>query len=78
MTHSPSSPAKSGTTRQSESETIHNGADEATPTEGPQQPSSACATTVSNAPKPKETGGREGLDPTRYGDWEKAGRCVDF
>lgn len=27
---------------------------------------------------PKETGGREGLDPTRYGDWEKAGRCIDF
>lgn len=18
------------------------------------------------------------LDPTRYGDWEKAGRCIDF
>jgi hypothetical protein len=28
--------------------------------------------------KPKEIGGREGLDPTRYGDWEKAGRCIDF
>jgi hypothetical protein len=28
--------------------------------------------------KPKEIGGREGPDPTRYGDWEKAGRCVDF
>ena len=27
---------------------------------------------------PKEIGGREGPDPTRYGDWEKAGRCVDF
>ena len=27
---------------------------------------------------PKEIGGRSGLDPTRYGDWEKAGRCVDF
>ena len=27
---------------------------------------------------PKETGGRGGLDPTRYGDWEKAGRCIDF
>lgn len=26
----------------------------------------------------KEIGGRGGLDPTRYGDWEKAGRCVDF
>ena len=26
----------------------------------------------------KEIGGRDGLDPTRYGDWEKAGRCIDF
>jgi len=25
-----------------------------------------------------EVGGREGPDPTRYGDWEKSGRCVDF
>ena len=29
-------------------------------------------------PSPKETGGRGGLDPTRYGDWEKNGRCIDF
>ncbi|MEC9206271.1 MAG: DUF1674 domain-containing protein [Pseudomonadota bacterium] len=28
--------------------------------------------------KVKEIGGREGLDPTRYGDWEKNGRCIDF
>lgn len=21
---------------------------------------------------------REHLDPTRYGDWEKNGRCIDF
>jgi len=27
---------------------------------------------------PKETGGPDGLDPTRYGDWEKNGRCIDF
>lgn len=26
----------------------------------------------------KEIGGRGGLDPARYGDWEKAGRCIDF
>lgn len=25
-----------------------------------------------------EIGGPQGLEPTRYGDWEKAGRCVDF
>jgi hypothetical protein len=28
--------------------------------------------------KLKEIGGRKGLDPTRYGDWEKNGRCIDF
>jgi hypothetical protein len=27
---------------------------------------------------PKEIGGRKGPDPTRYGDWEKGGRCIDF
>jgi hypothetical protein len=26
----------------------------------------------------KEIGGRGGLDPSRYGDWEKNGRCIDF
>ncbi|HPF78380.1 MAG TPA: DUF1674 domain-containing protein [Alphaproteobacteria bacterium] len=26
----------------------------------------------------KEIGGQEGPDPTRYGDWEKGGRCTDF
>jgi hypothetical protein len=26
----------------------------------------------------KEIGGRNGLEPTRYGDWEKNGRCIDF
>lgn len=25
-----------------------------------------------------EIGGREGPEPTRYGDWEKSGRCIDF
>lgn len=25
-----------------------------------------------------EIGGREGPEPTRFGDWEKNGRCIDF
>ncbi len=25
-----------------------------------------------------EVGGQKGPEPTRYGDWEKAGRCTDF
>jgi hypothetical protein len=30
------------------------------------------------AEQPKESGGRGGLDPTRYGDWEKDGLISDF
>ena len=33
------------------------------------------------APKegaPKEVGGPTGPDPTRFGDWERKGRCIDF
>jgi hypothetical protein len=29
-------------------------------------------------PKPAEIGGRGGLDPARYGDWEKKGIASDF
>lgn len=25
-----------------------------------------------------EIGGPKGPEPTRYGDWEKGGRCIDF
>ena len=28
--------------------------------------------------RPKEIGGPKGPEPTRYGDWEKGGRCSDF
>lgn len=31
-----------------------------------------------DAKVPIEIGGRKGPDPTRYGDWEKNGRCIDF
>ena len=39
------------------------------------QPSAAKAERVE---RPREIGGREGPEPTRFGDWEKAGRCIDF
>jgi len=29
-------------------------------------------------PPPPEIGGRQGPDPTRYGDWEKDGIASDF
>lgn len=32
-----------------------------------------------NADLEKEYGGRkDGLEPTRFGDWELKGKCVDF
>ncbi len=33
---------------------------------------------VTSKTKTKEYGGRAGLEPTRFGDWEKNGRCIDF
>lgn len=27
---------------------------------------------------PEEFGGPKGPEPTRYGDWERKGRCIDF
>ena len=48
----------------------------AEPTADPGVPS---APPPDTAPKVEEIGGRKkGLDPTRYGDWEKNGRCIDF
>jgi hypothetical protein len=42
--------------------------DEASPAPEPAPP---------EAPSP-EVGGREGPEPTRYGDWEVGGICTDF
>lgn len=38
----------------------------------------ATETPVTDDDKPAEHGGPKGLEPTRYGDWEKNGRCIDF
>lgn len=35
-------------------------------------------TATGTSERPREVGGRKGPDPTRYGDWEKGGRCIDF
>lgn len=32
----------------------------------------------SEVEKQIEYGGPKGKEPTRYGDWEKKGRCIDF
>ena len=34
--------------------------------------------TPSNATPIEEMGGPSGPDPTRFGDWERKGRCIDF
>ncbi|MCC5866711.1 MAG: DUF1674 domain-containing protein [Wenzhouxiangella sp.] len=44
----------------------------------PSEPASTVEPQAADQP-PREYGGRtDGLDPTRYGDWEKNGRCIDF
>ncbi|TZF89681.1 DUF1674 domain-containing protein [Lysobacter lacus] len=40
--------------------------------------SSSVPAAVEPSPRPPEFGGRPGPEPTRYGDWEKDGRCIDF
>jgi len=48
------------------------------PAAGPASPTLDPAS-ADPAPRVQEIGGRKnGLDPTRYGDWEKNGRCIDF
>ena len=41
-------------------------------------PAASVPATGSDAPAGKEYGGRDGPEPTRYGDWQKNGRCIDF
>ncbi|CCQ72173.1 conserved protein of unknown function (DUF1674) [Magnetospira sp. QH-2] len=41
-------------------------------------PVPATATAKPAPSDPNESGGPKGPEPTRYGDWEKKGRCVDF
>jgi hypothetical protein len=41
--------------------------------------SSEADLSASRIARPREIGGRkQGPEPTRYGDWEKNGRCIDF
>ena len=47
------------------------------PDDSPEEAASIETTPVP-APAPREIGGPEGPEPTRYGDWERRGRCIDF
>ncbi len=55
-----------------------------TPPEPTPEESSAAASTPTGAsvgaeqPRVRELNGPPGPEPTRYGDWEKNGRCIDF
>ncbi|GAB4359686.1 MAG: hypothetical protein Kow00114_12730 [Kiloniellaceae bacterium] len=50
------------------------------PAEAPkaQLPQAAEQPAAKPADKPKELGGPSEPEPTRYGDWERKGICVDF
>lgn len=42
------------------------------------QTSNVRAPQVGVSKRPREIGGPSGLEPTRYGDWERNGRVSDF
>ena len=45
------------------------------------KPTRAASVADADAPKSGATdefGGPKGAEPTRYGDWERKGRCIDF
>ena len=46
--------------------------------EQPEDSAEDAAEVIDPETKPKEIGGPRGKEPTRYGDWEKNGRCIDF
>ena len=49
------------------------------PADHPQQePAPEADVAAAATAPPREIGGPTGPEPTRYGDWEKAGRCIDF
>ncbi len=42
------------------------------------EPVPADPSAAAPVPKAREVGGRDGPEPTRFGDWELRGRCIDF
>jgi hypothetical protein len=58
----------------------------ATPPDGKNPPAqeprqgdrASAAAEQGEAEQGKEVGGPAGPEPTRYGDWERKGRCIDF
>ena len=51
----------------------------AEPAATPPRPRESVETVVEGPPATsEEVGGPRGPEPTRFGDWERKGRCVDF
>ena len=46
--------------------------------EAPRGADEATGAAGSETARPREIGGRDGPEPTRFGDWELRGRCIDF
>lgn len=46
--------------------------------ENDQAASAPDTSSISTDSSTKELGGPKGPEPTRFGDWERKGRCVDF
>jgi hypothetical protein len=44
----------------------------------PEASAASPAMPAASVARPREIGGRGGPEPTRFGDWEKNGRCIDF
>jgi hypothetical protein len=44
----------------------------------PQPAATIAPAPVPSAKRDRPTPEGDDLDPTRYGDWEKNGRCIDF
>ena len=43
-----------------------------------ERPATEPAKGQKETPRETEIGGPSGPEPTRYGDWERKGRCIDF
>lgn len=50
----------------------------ADPADNTPAPGTQSEATPGTAPRERATPEGDQLDPTRYGDWEKNGRCIDF
>jgi len=80
MSHLDPVSEKSGLSKGLQVETPESGND---PARGDKQQAAEAAgdhhgSGASTATLPPEVGGRDGPEPTRFGDWEKSGRCIDF